>query len=95
MFGPVGASVMAMITDRLDSLLRQWLERHADTRGPYPADARATGVIVVGRNYVQDVKTFCARWGVDVEQVSPTVLKVTGRMLPVRGITEIAAGVRR
>ena len=86
---------MPSLTDRLDALLHQWLERHGATRGPYRADADATGVVVVDRAAVEEVEAFCERWGMTVRRVSPTVLTVEGRALPVRGFTEIAAGYRR
>ena len=85
---------MTSLADRLDSLLHQWLERHAATHAPSRADASAKGVVVVGSSYVEEVEALCSRWGMSAERVSPTVLKISGRMLPVRGLTEIAAGAR-
>jgi hypothetical protein len=88
------------LSEQLDAMLSGWLERYAATHAPGSADAVATAVVTVADPSVPEVEAFCDRWDLSVQRLRHddgrrSVLRVEGRVLPVRGFTEITGMYRR
>jgi hypothetical protein len=88
------------LSEQLDAMLLGWLERRARTTEPPVAAATARALISVADRHVSEVEAFCARWDLGVQPTPRnrggwTMLAIGGRLLPVEGLTEIAALLRR
>jgi hypothetical protein len=84
------------LSEQLDAMLSGWLERHAPAHDHGRTAQVAKAVITVARDAVNEVREFCARWGMGVETIAANdwrraILIVEGGALQVRGFTEIAA----
>jgi hypothetical protein len=87
------------LADELDAMLMGWLEHEADDPANESVDA-ATAVITVEASMVGELEELCARWDLSIRpgaQASGrwSVLCVSGRPLPVVGLTEVIALLRR
>lgn len=87
------------LADELDAMLMGWLEHEADDPSDEAVDA-ATAVITVEASMVAELEDVCARWALSVRPGAKatgrwSVLCVTGRPLPVVGLTEVIALLRR
>jgi hypothetical protein len=87
------------LADQLDAMLMGWLEHEADEPEHQPIDA-ATAVITVEESMVPELEDLCARWDLSIRPGAHasgkwSVLCVTGRPLPVVGLTEVIALLRR
>jgi hypothetical protein len=87
------------LCEQLDAMLLGWLERRARMTQPPAAEARARALVSVEDRHVPEVEAFCARWDLGVRPTPRnrggwTMLAVAGRLLPVEGLTELAALLR-
>jgi hypothetical protein len=87
------------LADELDAMLMGWLEHEADTPTNESLEA-ASAVITVDASMAAELEDVCARWDLSIRPGAKTsgrwtVLCVSGRPLPVVGLTEVIALLRR
>jgi hypothetical protein len=88
------------MSELLDTLLKDWLERRAAAgRAPRP-DLEAAAVITVAAHAVGELRRLCDLWGLRLNATPGTggwtVLRIDGPALAVQGLAEITArGGRR
>jgi hypothetical protein len=94
----INATWPLSLAEQLDSMLLGWLEHRADDPDSEAVDA-ATAVLTVTEPMRGEVEAVCARWNLSTIASQGTgrwtVLRVTGRPLPVMGLAEVIALLRR
>jgi hypothetical protein len=91
---------MTSLSERLDAMLLDWLERSA-ARGLEPRPGlEASAVLTVSSRALEEVQRFCGLWGLRTKTVPrddgrSSVLRIDGPSLVVEGVAAIATGRAR
>ena len=86
----------ATLADQLDELLFAWLERHAGRGGASRPGRTSAAIVTVADAAAAEVERVCDRWGLRTRRIGDgPVLTIDGPELPVLGLAEIAALLRR